>query len=238
MFDFTDRVVLVIGAAGNLGQATARAFTGTGASLVLTDHRKGRLSALFPNLQQNNKHLFFDLVNVTDPDSVQKFVDQTSTQFSHIDVLVNTVGSYRGGQPVHNMPLETWDLMMDMNARSALLLSRAVIPVMREQGHGKLIHIASRAAVRGMAKAAAYSAAKSALVRLVESMALELRKEHINVNCVLPGTIDTPENRLAMPKANFDRWVPPEAIADVILFLASETAWPINGAAIPVYGLS
>jgi NAD(P)-dependent dehydrogenase (short-subunit alcohol dehydrogenase family) len=128
--------------------------------------------------------------------------------------------------------------MLSLNARSAFVLSQAVIPHMLEQGSGKIVHTAAKSGLKGGAGNAAYGASKSAVVRLVESLAAELKHEGINVNCVLPGTIDTPQNRKSMPKADHSRWVPPEAIADVILFLASDLAWPVNGAAIPVYGQS
>ena len=163
---------------------------------------------------------------------------QAVARFGRIDVLVNTVGGFRAGTPVHETPLETWDFMFQLNARTAFLASRAVIPHMLQQGQGKLIHVAARAALTGAAKMAAYSVAKSAVVRLTESMAAELRRANIHVNCVLPGTIDTPQNRAAMPAADHSRWVKPEAIADVILFLASDAARAIHGAAIPVYGQS
>jgi NAD(P)-dependent dehydrogenase (short-subunit alcohol dehydrogenase family) len=156
-------------------------------------------------------------------------------------VLTNAVGGYRAGKPVHETPLETWNLMLNLNARSAFVLSRAVVPPMLERGSGKIVHTAARAALKGGAKAAAYSISKSAVVRLVESLAAELRHKGITVNCVLPGTIDTPQNRqalAALPNVDPNRWVPPEAIADVILFLASDAAWAVNGAAIAVYGRS
>jgi NAD(P)-dependent dehydrogenase (short-subunit alcohol dehydrogenase family) len=128
--------------------------------------------------------------------------------------------------------------LLNLNARTAFILSRAVVPHMLAQGSGKIVHVAARAALARARKAAAYSASKAATVRLVGSLAAELRRENINVNCVLPGTIDTPQNREAMPKADHSRWIPPEAIADVMLFLASDAAWAVNGAAIPVYGKS
>jgi NAD(P)-dependent dehydrogenase (short-subunit alcohol dehydrogenase family) len=128
--------------------------------------------------------------------------------------------------------------MLNLNARTAFVLSRAVAPHMLEQGSGKIVHVAARAALEGGARASAYSVSKSGIVRLVESMAAELRQDGINVNCVLPGTIDTPQNRQAMPKADHSRWVSPQAIADVMLFLASDAARAVNGAAVPVYGRS
>jgi len=238
MFDFTNRVVVVSGASGNLGQAVARAFHAAGASLVLLDRASDRLPELFPKLAGSPDHLLIGSVDATDAESVEHAVQGTLERFGRIDVLANTVGGYRAGQPVHEMPLETWDFMLNLNARTAFVLSRAVVPAMLAQGSGKIVHVAARAALAGAARAAAYSASKAATVRLVESLAAELRQENINANCVLPGTIDTPQNRQSMPKADHSRWVPPEAVADVILFLASDAARAVNGAAVPVYGQS
>ena len=238
MFDFQDRVVMIAGASGNLGQALVRAFEASGANLVLLDHEPGQLQALFPKLADSPDHLLLDAVDATDADAVGQAVQAIVARFGHIDVLANTVGGWRGGKLTHETPVETWDLMHNLNARSAFVLSRAVLPHMLEAGAGKIVHTAARAGVEGAARSAAYSASKGAVVRLVESLAAEVKQKNINVNCVLPGTIDTPQNRAAMPKADHSRWVPPKAIADVILFLASDAAWPVNGAAIPVYGQS
>ena len=238
MFDFSSQVVLLAGASGNLGQVVAQAFHAAGARLVLLDRAPDRLPHLFPELAGDAAHLLLGSVDITDAASVAPAVQTTLARFGRIDVLVNTVGGYRAGQPVHETSPETWDFMLNLNARAAFILSQAVAPPMLAQGAGKIVHVAARAALAGAANAAAYSASKAALVRLVESQAEELKRANINVNCVLPGTIDTPQNRQAMPKANHSRWVAPEAIADVILFLASDAARAIHGAAVPVYGQS
>lgn len=238
MFDFTDRIVLVGGAAGNLGQAVARAFHAAGANLVLLDREPGRLAALFPELATSADHLLLDSVDAADAASVEGAIQATIERFGRLDVVANTIGGYRGGTPVHETPLETWDFLLTLNARTAFILSRAAVPPMLERGAGKIVHVASRAGLQGTARGAAQSASKSALLRLVESLSAELRREGINVNCVLPNIIDTPENRESMPKADHSRWVPPEAVADVILFLASDAARAVTGAAIPVYGRS
>jgi NAD(P)-dependent dehydrogenase (short-subunit alcohol dehydrogenase family) len=238
MFDFTDRVVLVAGASGNLGQAIARAFHAAGANLVLLDRAPDRLPQLFPELASSPDHLLLGSVDAADAESVECAVQSALERFGRIDVLTNAVGGYRAGTPVHETALATWDFMLNLNARTAFVLSRAVVPSMVAQGSGKIVHVAARAALAGVAKAAAYSASKAATVRLVESLAAELRQASINVNCVLPGTIDTPQNRESMPRADQSRWVLPEAIADVILFLASDAARAVNGAAVPVYGKS
>ncbi|MDH7486402.1 MAG: SDR family NAD(P)-dependent oxidoreductase [Anaerolineae bacterium] len=236
MFDFSDRVVIVTGAAGNLGQAVARAFLAAGARLVLVDRAADRLPHLFPELAASPDHFLATSVDLTDAAAVETMVAEAIRRFGRIDVLVNVAGGWRGGQAVHDTDLDTWDFLFDLNVRTTVTASRAVIPHMLAQGQGCIVNVAAKAGLEGTARNAAYSAAKSAVIRLTESMAAELKKEGINVNCVLPSTIDTPQNREAMPKADRSRWVEPEAIADVILFLASDAARAVQGAAIPVYG--
>ncbi len=238
MFDFTGKVALVAGAGGNLGGAVARAFYQSGASLVLVDRLPDRLPLAYPPEQFAPARVYFAAADLTDEASVSALVTGALERFGRIDILANTVGGYRAGTPVHETPLETWDFMLTLNARTAFLISKAVIPTMVAQGGGKIIHVAARGGLTGTAKHSAYSAAKSAVIRLVETLAAELRQEGINVNCVLPGTIDTPQNRQAMPGADYSKWVAPEAIADVILFLASDAARAVNGAVVPVYGRS
>jgi NAD(P)-dependent dehydrogenase (short-subunit alcohol dehydrogenase family) len=231
-----DRVVIVTGAAGNLGSAVARAFGAAGARLVLVDRSLDRLPALFPELVDSPRHLLAGGVDLTDEGAVKAMVDAVLSRFGRVDVLVNAAGGYRGGTPVHETPLAEWEFLLDLNARTAYIASSVVIPAMLRQGSGKIVNVAARAALQGTAKLGPYSASKSAVIRLTEAMSAELKNNGINVNCVLPSTIDTPENRQAMPKADPSRWVPPEALADVILFLASGAARAIHGAAIPVYG--
>ena len=236
MYHFSDRVVIVTGAAGNLGSAVARAFQAAEAKLILVDRAPDRLQRLFPDLVDSPDHFLATSVDLTNVEAVEAMVDETVKRFGRVDVLANTAGGFRAGTPVHETPLETWDFMLNLNARTVLIAGRAVIPQMLRQGSGKIVNVAARAALKGGAKMAAYSASKSAVLSLTESMAAELKRENINVNCVIPGTIDTPQNRQAMPKANYDRWVKPEAVADVILFLASDAGRAMNGAAVPVYG--
>jgi NAD(P)-dependent dehydrogenase (short-subunit alcohol dehydrogenase family) len=237
-FDFRNRVIAVTGAAGNLGVAVAKAFHKAGARLALVDRTPDRLTALFPELSNSTDHLFAPPTDVTDPASVASAFGGIAGQFGQIDALINTAGGYRAGSPLHKTSIEDWDFMLNLNARSVFLTCQAVIPQMLRQNSGRIINIASRAALGGDAYHAAYSVSKTAVVRLTESMAAELKDYGVNVNCVMPGMIDTPQNRAAIPDADFTRWVAPEAISDVILFLASDGARAINGAAIPVYGRS
>lgn len=235
-YDFSDKVALVTGAGGNLGAAVVKAFNAAGARVIAVDHTTGKMPPLFPEFVDSQDAYLAEGVDVTDPDQVEALAIESLNRFGRIDVLVNTVGGYRAGTPIHETSLETWDYMMDLNARSAFIVSRAVIPTMLSQGGGKIVNIASSAALKGSSNSAAYSAAKSAVARLTESMADEYIRRGINVNAIIPGTIDTPQNRESMPDADFSLWVAPQVLARVILFLVSKDADPINGALLPVYG--
>jgi NAD(P)-dependent dehydrogenase (short-subunit alcohol dehydrogenase family) len=238
MFDFSGQVAIVTGVTGTLGHAVARAFRDAGAHLILVDRSEGRLPQLFPDLAASDDHFLAASVDLTDPEAVTGMAEETHRRFGRIDILANIAGGYRAGTPVHETSLETWDFMLDLNARTVFIASRAVIPHMLERKSGKIVNVAARAALSGGARMAAYSASKSAVVRLTESMSAELKKSGINVNCILPGTIDTPDNREAMPNADHSRWVAPADLAQVILFLASDEARAVHGASVPVYGLS
>ncbi|HEX4950104.1 MAG TPA: SDR family NAD(P)-dependent oxidoreductase [Blastocatellia bacterium] len=236
MFDFANRVVIITGAAGNLGMVTARAFQAAGASLVLVDRSPDRLPKLFPDLAEAPQYFLAGSVDLNDVAAVERMVQETIQRWGKIDVLVNTAGGYRAGTPLHETPLADWDFLLNLNARSVVITCRSVIPQMLQQNAGKIVNIASRAALAGDANAAAYSVSKTAVVRLTESLSAELKTHNINVNCILPGMIDTPPNRLAMPDADYSQWVAPEALAEVILFFASDAARAVHGAALPVFG--
>ena len=142
------------------------------------------------------------------------------------------------GEQVHETSDETWDFLMNLNTRSIINTAAVVVPTMLDQRRGKIINVAARAATQGLASMGLYTASKAAVMRLTEAMASELRDENINVNCIMPGTIDTARNRQDMPDADHSRWVPPAHLANVVGFLASEAAVAVHGAAIPVDGLS
>jgi NAD(P)-dependent dehydrogenase (short-subunit alcohol dehydrogenase family) len=222
------RTVMLTGAAGNLGRAVANAFAQD--NLVLLDLKRG-------NLQESERQLVVE-TDLLDTKSVQLAVDKAVQRYGSIDVLCNIAGGFRMGSAVHETSDKDWNFLHDINARTMLNMTRAVVPVMLKAGGGKIVNIGAFAAQKGAAQMGAYIAAKSVVIRLTETMAAELREKNINVNCVLPTIIDTPENRAAMPKADPKRWVAPAALADVILFLASDAARAIHGAALPVTGLS
>ena len=227
---FTDRTVMITGASGNLGRAVAEAFAGLGANLALLDVKRGAL-------KDDPRRVFLE-ANLLDAESARAATQKALQRFGRIDVQCNIAGGFRMGAPVHETKDADWDFLFGLNARSVLHMARAVVPHMLSAGSGKIVNIGAFAAQRGAANMGAYVASKSVVIRLTETMAAELREKNINVNCVLPTIIDTPENRAAMPKADPGRWVAPQDLAAVIVFLASDAARAIHGAAIPVSGLS
>jgi NAD(P)-dependent dehydrogenase (short-subunit alcohol dehydrogenase family) len=171
--------------------------------------------------------------DVTDEAAVHRLVEEVIRTSGRLDVLVNLVGGFASGRVV-DTDVALWQRMLTMNLTSAFLLSKAVLPHMRHRRNGRILHVAAWAAVEPFPGAAAYIVAKSALLELIRVMALELKGSGITVNGVLPTTIDTPANRAAMPEADPSAWTKPESIAETLLFLASEEAGQISGAAIPV----
>lgn len=238
MLDFRKVVIVVTGAAGNLGSAVVQGFLAQGGTVCALDHRRGRLEELFADSEGKGQLFIFEDVDVTDRKAMEKLSGRISSEVGTVSVLVNTVGGFTMGERVHEISSETWQRMMAINVHSFLNTSAVFVPGMLEQKYGKVISIASKAAWNGGAKTGIYAAAKGALLRLTESMAAELKSHNIRVNSVLPSTIDTPENREAMPNADFSKWVTPKEVTDVIVFLSSEHSSGVTGAAVPVFGKS
>jgi NAD(P)-dependent dehydrogenase (short-subunit alcohol dehydrogenase family) len=229
------RVVMVTGAAGTLGRAVAAAFSQAGDSLVLLDVSAGGLDAVYGKESDTVLPLVIDLGDTAE---LAGAVEAVKSKFGGIDVVCNIAGGFDMGPPVHETSDALWRKMMDLNAGTVLNVARAVVPVMLAAGSGKIVNVGAMGGTVGKGNMAAYSASKSVVIRLTESMSAELREHGINVNCVLPSIIDTPANRADMPDADHSRWVSPAALADVILFLASDQARAIHGASVPVVGLS
>jgi len=232
--DFANQTVVVTGAAGNLGRAVAGAFAAQGARLVLVDLARQTLAERFGDEGERRLFVAADLGVQHDANGV---AEAAIARFGRVDVLCNIAGGFRMGEPVHQTSDATWQFLFDLNARSVLDMARAIVPTMLAGGGGKIVNVAAYAAQKATANMGAYSASKSVVVRLTEAMAAELREHGINVNCVLPTIIDTPENRRAMPDADPARWVATDDLARIIMFLASPAARAIHGAAIPVTGL-
>jgi NAD(P)-dependent dehydrogenase (short-subunit alcohol dehydrogenase family) len=225
------RVVIVTGAFGALGGAVARRFAATGDTVVLLG--RGAVPAELAG-EFKDPHVLIPGVDLADADSAAKAISTTVDRTSRIDALINVAGGFRF-ETLESGGIATWELMFAMNLKTAVNASKAVLPHLLKRG-GRIINIGAGAAARAKAGMGAYTASKAGVERLTEALAEELKDRNITVNCVLPGTIDTPQNRAAMARADFSRWVAPAAIADVIHFLASDAAWAVNGASIRVFG--
>jgi NAD(P)-dependent dehydrogenase (short-subunit alcohol dehydrogenase family) len=237
MTDFSGKVALITGAGGNLGRMVAERFHEAGARLVLVDLKKEQLQARYAEWKDSSEALIV-AADLSDEQSVQSMVEQAKSGWGRIDILANIAGGFTMGPAIHETPVKDWNFMLDINARTMFLTCRAVIPIMLEQRGGRIISVSARAAREGKANMGPYCVSKAAVITMTESLAAEHKFNNINVNCILPGTIDTPQNRAAMPDADHSKWVPTKDLADVILYLASEQARSVTGAAIPVYGKS
>jgi NAD(P)-dependent dehydrogenase (short-subunit alcohol dehydrogenase family) len=237
MREFDGKVVVVTGAAGNVGRAVAAAFAAQGASLALLDRNEEGLGAARADLPPASQVALFP-TDLLDPASVGATVAAVTSQLGAIDVLANVAGGFTMGPPLHETSDEDWDFMMNLNARSVFNMARGVVPGMLAKGDGRIVNVSARAALAGKGNMGPYCASKAAVITLTESLAAEHKHAGINVNCILPGTVDTPQNREAMPDADHGKWVAPAALADVIVFLASDASRCVTGAAVPVYGQS
>jgi len=231
----TGQVVMITGAAGTLGKAVAAAFAGAGAKLVLVDIAAKGLEAAYGAESDSKLPLVVDL---SDRAAIDGALAAAKQKFGPVQVVCNVAGGFNMGPAVHETTDEFWHHLMDLNAGSVLNVVRAAVPDMLAAGYGKIVNIGAMGGVTGKGNMGAYSASKSVVIRLTESLSAELRERGINVNCVLPSIIDSPANRSDMPDADPARWVAPADLAEVILFLASDKARAIHGASVPVVGLS
>ncbi len=229
------KTAIITGGTGALGKAITLAFLEEGAQAACTyivDKEKKQCLSLIEN---HEDRVVFMRTDVTKEKEVDKLIRSCKKRFGTVDILVNVVGGF-AYSPIKDTNQKTWDLMMNLNLKSAFLCSKHVLPRMIEQNYGKIINISSRPALKGSAGVGAYSASKAGVLNLTETIADEVKDYDINVNAVLPSTIDTPANRRDMPDADYSKWVRPEDIARVIVFLSSDDSKPISGAGIPVYG--
>jgi NAD(P)-dependent dehydrogenase (short-subunit alcohol dehydrogenase family) len=233
---FSQTVSLVAGGTGALGRAVALEFLAEGATVVATYRTQSGFDALLQAAGADAGRLEGHRIDVTDEAATRALVGTVVGRHGRLDALVNTVGGYAGGVTLHELDTKTLDHLLALNLRSGYALARAVLPAMLRARHGCIVNIAAKAALEPEARAAAYAASKAAALALMSSLAAETSGTGVRVNSVLPSVIDTPANRKAMPQADFTRWPKPEEIARVILFLCTDDAAAIHGAAIPVYG--
>ena len=222
------RVAIVVGAAGELGRATAVKLADRGMTVVAVDRNETGLEGLPDGIAR-------EVVDATDPDAAAPMVERIAHDVGPPDALVNTIGAFQTGDALTTTP-DLLHLMIDVNLGPALWLSQAVAPYMQRNGSGTIVHIAARPGIEPSAGMAAYSASKAALVHLTRILDLELRPLGIRVNSVAPQLLDTARARATFPKEVLAHAVAPEAIAEVVAFLVSEAAAPISGAILPAYG--
>jgi NAD(P)-dependent dehydrogenase (short-subunit alcohol dehydrogenase family) len=228
------KVVLVAGGTGGLGQAVSLAFLEAGATVIATYQVKAEADAL--KSRGAGARLELHDVDVTDEAAVQRLVSGVIGRHERIDALVNAVGGYAGGPRLWEHRPDIFEHMVSLNLRSGYALTRIIAPLMVDAGRGAIVSVAAKAGLMPFAGAAAYAASKAAAIALMEALAAEVKGSGVRVNSILPSIIDTASNRAAMPTADFAAWPKPDDIARVILFLCSDDARVIHGAAIPVYG--
>jgi NAD(P)-dependent dehydrogenase (short-subunit alcohol dehydrogenase family) len=231
-----ERVVLVTGATGGLGRVVARRVAASGARVAVTGRNRSSLESLADELGVKRERILAHSADLGDAVRVKELIDEIEARWEGVDALVNLAGGWTGGKPLAEVTEQEWDAAFGLNLRSAFLINRAVLPFMLRKGWGRIVNISSKAAESPGPKQAAYNAAKAGLIALTASIAAEYRRSGIAANVLLPSIIDTQQNRSQMPDADHSRWVKPEEIASLVLFLLSDEAGCVNGAAIPVYG--
>ncbi|HVP17024.1 MAG TPA: SDR family NAD(P)-dependent oxidoreductase [candidate division Zixibacteria bacterium] len=232
------KVAIVTGATGALGRVVAKTLLDRGARVVATHRGEEKLKELSDFVGNSKDMLVSVQTDVTDENSVQTLFQRVISQYGHVDILLNIVGAFKGGAEIVNTSVSDWDFLLNVNLKSAFLCSKAALSHMIRQNYGKIINVSSRTAAekRYRVKDGAYAVSKAGIIVLTETVAEEVKKYDINVNCILPSTIDTPDNRRNFPNADFAKWVKPEQVAEVMLFLVSDESKTISGASIPVYG--
>jgi NAD(P)-dependent dehydrogenase (short-subunit alcohol dehydrogenase family) len=232
---FAGKVAIVSGGTGGLGRSVSLALLEEGARVIVTFRQQVEFEQL-KNMAGPGRSLEGYSVDVTNPAEVSRLLDQVVGESSRVDALVNTVGAYAGGVALWDLDPDLFDRMLALNLRSGYILARAVVPVMLRKKSGAIVDVVAKAAVDHAAGASAYAASKAGALAMMDSLAAELKGTGVRVNSILPSIIDTEVNRRAMPNADFTKWPKPEEIAKVILFLLSDDAKVIHGAALPVYG--
>lgn len=236
--NFADSVIMVAGGTGGLGRAVSLAFLKEKANVFVPYRDAQEFAALQAAAGADSSRLKGQVVDVTDETAVRQFVEQIIAAHGRLDAMVNTVGGYAGGVKLWELETKVFEQMLALNLRAGYALARAAVVPMLKQKRGAIVNVAAKAAFDHGAGAAAYAASKAAAVAMIDSLAADVKGTGVRINSILPSIIDTAANRKAMPNADFTTWPKPEDIARVILFLCSDDARMIHGAAIPVYGNS
>ena len=223
-----NKVMVVTGGAGALGQTVASVAAGYGAQV----HSLDIVADFAP------KQGVYHCVDLTDAAALQSCIDDIVKNAGQIDAVANIAGGFDMGPQVHETDDQLWDSLVNINVTTLRRMITAITPHMLSQNRGAIVNVGAMGALRGNGNMGAYSAAKSTVMRLTEALSDELKGQGINVNAVLPSLIDTPRNRADMPDADFDTWLKPQDLAEVVCFLCSPRARAVHGALLPVTALS
>lgn len=235
-----NKVCIVTGALGALGQTVVRIFLANEATVVGVDHVK----ALTPEFQKSefwqnvgsDKGWMFRPADVLSDSNVNELVTEVIKKHFKIDILINLVGGIYPWSDITDVETKMWDFTIELNLKSTFLCSREVLRIMKSQKYGKIINVGASAGLKGGAQAGPYGVAKAGVINLTETMAEENKNYNIQVNAIVPSIIDTPANRKAIPDADFLRWVRTEEIAELLLFLSSDKSSGVTGSIIKVPG--
>lgn len=245
-YNLSGKSILLTGGTGGLGRELIKSFLKCAPKSIIATYRSEKEMQMLkselldhplqPNLESHTE-IEFVKTDVTKETEINNLITRLFEKYGQIHILVNLVGGYIGGKSIAELTESEWDKMMEINLKSAFLISKNIIPKMIERRYGKLIHVSSRIGLKSEGNDSAYAASKAGLIRFVESVSNEVKNYNININCILPTIIDTEYNRKAMPNADFTKWIKPDDLSNIILFLCSDYSKIINGAAIPTYGL-
>ncbi len=233
---FFGKTAIVTGGTGALGSVCVDYLFNAGINIAVPYNSEKSLANIPKQVAQSPDKLLTIKTDLTVEDQVESFVAQVVKRFGTIDYLVNTAGGYTGGSTIDEVTLEDWEGIMNLNVRTAFLICRGSLRQMRKQGFGRIVNIASMHAVSPSAKKGPYAVSKRGVITLTETIAEETKGTGITANAIAPSTIVTEANKQSMPKADFSKWVTPQEIAQLILYVCSDEAKSVSGNVIKIYG--
>lgn len=236
MMNFKEKTAIITGGTGALGRVIAEQFFDLGARIAIPYHSDKSLASIPKKISAAKDKTQFTKTDLTGESQVQSFVDRVVRNFGTIDYLINTAGGYSGGNSVDEVTIDEFDDMLNLNLRTTFLVCRSVLKVMRKRGEGRIVNIAAMPAVTPSAKKGPYAISKRGVITLTETIAEEVKASGITANAIAPSIILTEGNRKSMPNADFKKWVTPEEIAHLTIFLCSDESRSVNGNVIKIYG--
>ena len=231
-----DKIAIITGGTGAIGRTIAEIFLQEGAKVLVTYRKEEQFNEILLKLNRYKENLFGKKVDVTVAEQVKDLVEEAVSKFSKIDILVNGVGGITPSSNIVDLEEKAWDFMLNLNLKSAFFCSKFILPYMQKQKYGKIVNISAKLALEPVAGMGAYSAAKSALINLTQTLAKEVKDSGINVNAVVLSLVKTEANLKTITKSDPSKWVEIEDVAKTILFLCSDEAKGINGDVVKVYG--